>query len=64
MADLGGQLHIFQSGEVLHQIVELEYEPDIIPAVLGQLSLGVGGNLLAVQQDFALGQGVHSAQNI
>ena len=63
-ADLGGQLHILQGGEVLHQVVELEHEADVIPAVGGQLPAGVAADQLAVHGDGALVAGVHASQDV
>ena len=63
-ADLAGQLHIFQCSQILHQIVELEHEANIIPAVGGELFFGKMAHILPVQPDMALIAGVHAAQNI
>ena len=63
-ADLGRQLHVLQSGQVLHQVVELEDKADVVPAVGGQLLLAVIGHLLSVHQDGALVALVHAAQNV
>ena len=63
-ADLVGQLHILQSGQVAHQIVKLEHKAHILPAVLGELPLVQGGDLPSVQPDGSGGQGVHAAQDV
>ena len=64
LADLGGQLHILQGGQVLHQIVELEHKPDVVPAVKGELLLVVAVDALPVHQNGALVAGVHAPQNV
>ena len=63
-ADLRGKLDIFQRGQVLHQIIKLEDKADVVPAVLGELALVVGGNFLAVQPDQALAERIHPAQDV
>ena len=60
-ADLAGQLHVFQRGQVLHEVIELEHEAHIVPAVSGQLPLGKVAHVLPVQPDMALVAGVHAA---
>ena len=63
-ADLTGKLHVFQRGQVLHQVVELEHKAHIIPAVGGQLPGGKAAHVAAVQPDVALVAAVHAAQNV
>ena len=63
-ADLGGQLHIFQRRQIGHQIVELEHKADVMAAVRGELLLGKGGNVFPLQQDLAVGERVHTTQNV
>ena len=63
-ADLAGKLHVFQRGQVLHQVVELEHKAHVIPAVGGQLPGGKAAHVAAVQPDVALVAVVHAAQNI
>ena len=64
LADLSGQLHVFQSGKIGHQIIELEHKADIVAAVGGELPGGVGGNLLIPQEHPPLGQSIHAAQDV
>ena len=63
-ADLGGQLHIFPRGQVLHEVIKLEHEAHIIAAVSGQPLFIKAADLLAVQQDGALVAGIHASQHI
>ena len=63
-ADLRGKLDIFQRGQVLHQVIKLKDKADVVPAVLGELALVVGGNFLAVQPDRALAERIHPAQDV
>ena len=58
-ADLGGQLYIFQGRQILHQVVELEHEADVISAVCGELSGPIAADLLAVHPDSPAVTGVH-----
>ena len=39
LANLAGQLHVLKRGEVLHEVVELEHEADVIAAVVRELFL-------------------------
>src|SRR5699024_11432621 len=63
-ADLDGQFDFFQGGQVLHQVIELEHEPYVVPAVGGQLFLVKAADLGPVQDDTALVAAVHAAQHI
>ncbi len=63
-ADLGGQLHIFQGGEVLHQVVKLEHKADIMPPVGGELLGVIVADPCAVHGDGAAGAGIHAAQHV
>ena len=63
-ADLAGKFHVFQCGQVLHQVVELEHKAHIVPAVGGQLPGGKAAHVAAVQPDVALVAVVHAAQNV
>jgi len=64
LADLVCQLHIFQSRQIADQIIKLEHEAYIMPAVIRQLFFIQGGNFLTIQKHFACAQGIHSSQNI
>ena len=63
-ADLGGQLYIFQGRQILHQVVELEHEADVISAVCGELSGPIAADLLAVHPDSPAVTGVHPPQDV
>ena len=58
-ADLRGQLHILQGGQIRHQVVKLEDKTDVVTAVCSQLTGVVGGDFLAAQKDFPFRQRVH-----
>ena len=64
LADLGGKLHILQGSEVLHQVVELKDEADIIPAIGGQLPAVVLTHQRPIYGDGALIAGVHTTEHI
>ncbi len=64
VADLGGQLHVLQGGEVLHQVVELEHEADVVPPVAGELPGVEVADPHAVHGDDAAGTAVHAAQHV
>ena len=64
LADLRRQLDIFPDRQILHQIVELEHEADVITAVGRQLSGIVVTDPLAIHDDRAAARGIHTAQNI
>ena len=63
-ADLGGELHVLQGGQVLDQVVELKDEADVVAAVLGKGPGRGPADLPAVHRHPALGGGVHAAQNV
>ena len=63
-ADLGGQLHVLQGGQVLHQVVELEHEADVVAAVGGELLGVVIADPGAVHGDGAPRAGVHAPQHV
>ena len=63
-ADLGRQLHVLESRQVLDQVIELEDEADVPAAVLGELPGVVAAHLAAVHQDGPLRAGVHPAQHV
>ena len=63
-ADLAGQLYVFQRRQVLHEVVELEDESDVIPPVLGQLFRGEPTDILPIEPDMALVAGVHAAEDV
>ena len=63
-ADLAGQLHVLQCGQVLHKVVELEHKAHVVPAVGGELSGGKVAHVLAVQPDIALVAAVHASKDI
>ena len=64
MTDLRRQLHIFQRRQVLHQVIELEHKPDIMPPVADQLLGGVLHDVVSIHQHLPLIGGVHSTQNV
>ena len=63
-AHLTGQLHVFQRGQVGHQVVELKHEAHVQPPVFRQLPAGQAGDLLAAHDDLAGGDLVHAAQQV
>ncbi len=63
-ADFRRQLHILPRRQVLHQIIELENESDIVPAVLGERPPAETGDLPPVQPDVTGCGGIHAAQNV
>lgn len=62
--EFGGEFHVLLGGEVGHQIVELEYESDVVAPVIGQLLRVEVRDVDAVDDDLAFGIRVHAAQNV
>ena len=62
--DLPRQLHILHSGQVPDQVVKLEHKAHVQPPVHGQLLFIHGRNLLPVQKNLSLRQGIHPAENV
>ncbi len=54
-------LHFFKRGQIRDQIVKLEYESDIIPAVSGQLSGIIRRNIFSVHCQRSACRGIHAA---
>ena len=63
-AELGRDLHVFKGCEVRDQIVKLENKADLRTPVGGQTLLVIGGDLLPVDKDASLGEGIHAAEDI
>ena len=64
LADLTGELHVLECGEILDQVVELEDEPDVVTTVLGQLAPPHRAHERAIQADVATRARVHAAQHV
>jgi hypothetical protein len=64
VANLGGQLDIFQGGQILHQIVKLKHKANIVPSVRNQLLAAHAVNAAAVHDKLARIARVHPPQNI
>ena len=62
--EFGGEFHVLLGGEVGHQIVELEYESDVVAPVIGQLLRVEIRDVDAVDDDLAFGIRVHAAQDV
>ena len=63
-AHLTGQFHVFQRGQVGHQVIKLKNEAHVQPTVLGQFPARKAGDLLAAYDDLAGGDFVHAAQQV
>ena len=63
-ADLRRKLHVFPGGQILYEIVELEYEADRLPPVERELLLGEPLDMHAVHDDLAACRRIHSPENI
>ena len=63
-ADLDGQLHIFQGGQILHQVVKLEHKAHIVAPVGGELFFVEAADLGAVQDDASFVAAVHPPQHV
>ena len=64
LADFRGQLHVFQGGQVLHQIIELEYKAHVVPSVAGKLLLIIIADPASIQQNSAFVAGIHAAEHV
>ena len=62
--DLGRELDVLLGREVRDQVIELENEADVGAAVVGELVRVVLGDVVAVDDDRALGGGVHAAEDV
>ena len=56
--------HIFNSGEIIHQMELLEDKPDFIAADFRQLPAAFLGDICAVENDLAERRLIHTADNI
>ena len=63
-ADLGCQLDILQSRQVLDEVIKLEDKPNVIAPVEGLLFGAVARDSLPIHQDGSAIAGVHPAQNV
>ena len=63
-ADLARQLHVLAGRQILHQVVELEDEADVVAAVLGELLAVERAHTRAIQHDGARGGRVHAAEHV
>ena len=64
LADLVCQLHVLKRGQAGDQVIELEHETDVMPAIEGQLSLGELADVFALEQDLAGSAAIHAAEHI
>ena len=64
LTDLGSKLYIFSGGQVLYQIVKLEYKADVVAAISCQPLTVKGADTLSVQKDRAYITRIHSAEHV
>ena len=63
-ADLAGEFDVFQRGEVLDEVVKLEYETHVMAPVFRKLPPVIAADYAAVELYGALVAGVHAAEHI
>ncbi len=64
LADLAGKLYVLSGRKVLHQVIELEDEPDIVAPIFRELLGVIGADLITVQEDGATGAAIHATQHV
>jgi len=63
-AKLGCDFHILQRRQVGNQIVKLKHKAHIMAAIAGHFKAGHMGNIPAVKENLALGNGIHAPKHI
>ena len=63
-ANLACELNVLERRQVLHKVVELEHEADVVTAVIRELLLVKRAHLATVEHNRARRAGIHAAEHV